>query len=79
MKFEKFIIISPKDGHRVENVYETVLINTMHIVSIKPASAIINNKNVVIFLISTTNDKKHRALEIPESILSQFSPEEIAL
>lgn len=66
MALERFKIVSPKDGQSVDNIFETLLINTDHIVSLKPIKMVVDEKLVLGYWIRTTNGKKYRAVEIPE-------------
>ncbi len=68
MSLEKFRIVSPKDGQSVDNVFESLLINTDHIISLKPIRMVVEEKLVKGFWIRTTNGKKYRAVEIPNKI-----------
>lgn len=68
MRLFKFKIISPKDGQSVDSVYETLLLNLDHIVSIKPIRMVVEEKLVLGYWIRTTNGKKYRAVEIPPAI-----------
>ncbi len=68
MSLEKFKIVSPKDGQSVDNVFETLLINTQHIISLKPIRMVVEEKLVQGYWIRTSNGKKYRAVEIPNSI-----------
>lgn len=68
MSFMKFQILSTKEGHLVGEEHETMLINTAHIVSIKPIR--INRPNMLIdgYWIRTSNGKKYRATIIPAEL-----------
>jgi hypothetical protein len=68
MALERFKIVSPKDGQSVDNIFETLLINTDHIVSLKPIRMVVDEKLVLGFWIRTTNGKKYRAVDIPSSL-----------
>jgi hypothetical protein len=68
MSLEKFKIVSPKDGQSVDSVFETLLINTEHIISLKPIRMVVEEKLVQGYWIRTSNGKKYRAVEIPTSI-----------
>ena len=70
MALEKFKIVSPKDGQSVDNIFETLLINLDHIISLKPIRMVVEEKLVKGYWIRTTNGKKYRAVEIPEQIKS---------
>lgn len=76
MALERFKIVSPKDGQSVDNVFETLLINTDHIVSLKPIRMVVEEKLVQGFWIRTTNGKKYRAVEIPTSLLVTLGEDE---
>ena len=68
MSLARFKIVSPKDGQSVDNIFETLLINTNHIVSLKPIKMVVDEKLVLGYWIRTTNGKKYRAVEIPASL-----------
>lgn len=68
MALEKFKIVSPKDGQSVDNIFETLLINTEHIISLKPIRMVVDDKLVMGYWIRTSNGKKYRAVEIPENL-----------
>jgi hypothetical protein len=68
MALERFKIVSPKDGQSVDNIFETLLINTQHIISLKPIKMVVDEKLVMGYWIRTSNGKKYRAVEIPESL-----------
>lgn len=68
MALERFKIVSPKDGQSIDNVFETLLINTEHIVSLKPIRMVVEEKLVKGYWIRTTNGKKYRAVEIPAKL-----------
>lgn len=68
MALEKFKIVSPKDGQSVDNVFESLLINVDHIVSLKPIRMVVEEKLVKGYWIRTTNGKKYRAVEIPNRL-----------
>lgn len=68
MALERFKIVSPKDGQSIDNVFETLLINTDQIVSLKPIRMVVEEKLVRGYWIRTTNGKKYRAVEIPSKL-----------
>lgn len=68
MALQRFKIVSPKDGQSVDNVFETLLINDEHIISLKPIRMVVEEKLVKGYWIRTTNGKKYRAVEIPEQL-----------
>lgn len=76
MALEKFKIVSPKDGQSVDNIFETLLINTDHIVSLKPIRMVVDEKLVLGFWIRTTNGKKYRAVDIPSSLKATLGEDE---
>ncbi len=77
MALEKFKIVSPKDGQSVDNIFETLLINTDHIVSLKPIRMVVEEKLVMGYWIRTTNGKKYRAVEIPETLKTTLGANEV--
>ena len=76
MTFEKFKIVSPKDGQLIDNTFETLLINTHHIVSLKPIRMVVDETLVMGYWIRTTNGKKYRAVGIPERIKALLESDE---
>lgn len=68
MALQRFKIVSPKDGQSIDNVFETLLINVDHIISLKPIRMVVEEKLVKGYWIRTTNGKKYRAVEIPEQL-----------
>jgi hypothetical protein len=77
MALERFKIVSPKDGQSVDSVFETLLINTDHIISLKPIRMVVEEKLVQGFWIRTTNGKKYRAVEIPSSLEATLGEDEV--
>lgn len=73
MALHKFKIVSPKDGQSVDNVFETLLINIDHIISLKPIRMVVEEKLVKGYWIRTTNGKKYRAVEIPDQLVAMLS------
>lgn len=76
MALEKFKIVSPKDGQSVDNIFETLLINTAHIISLKPIRMVVEDRLVQGYWIRTSNGKKYRAVEIPASIKATLELDE---
>ena len=76
MALEKFKIVSPKDGQSVDNVFESLLINADHIISLKPIRMVVEEKLVKGYWIRTTNGKKYRAVEIPERLKQILNEDE---
>ena len=68
MALQKFKIVSPKDGQSVDNIFETLLINTEHIISLKPIRMVVDEKLVMGYWIRTSNGKKYRAVDIPDNL-----------
>lgn len=73
MNLKKFKIVSPRDVQSVDNVYEVVLLNLDHIISVKPIKMVIEDKVANGFWIRTSNGKKYRAIEAPSAILDLLS------
>ena len=67
MKFHEFTIITSNELEAAGEVTETILINEDHIVSIKPINIVIDGDVVEGVWIRTSNGKKYRAVEIPQS------------
>ncbi len=76
MALERFKIVSPKDGQSVDNIFETLLINTDHIVSLKPIKMVVDEKLVLGYWIRTTNGKKYRAVDIPDLLKTNLGSTE---
>lgn len=76
MSLQKFKIVSPKDGQSIDNVFETLLINLDHIVSMKPIRMVVEEKLVKGFWIRTTNGKKYRAVDVPDQLKAMLSEDE---
>jgi hypothetical protein len=68
MNIKKFRIVSPRDVQSTDNVYETLLLNLDHIISLKPIRIVIEDKVVEGYWIRTTNGKKYRAINIPKEL-----------
>lgn len=79
MSLERFIIVSPKDGQSVDNIFETLLINDDHIVSLKPIRMVVEERLVKGYWIRTTNGKKYRAIEIPERLKTILNEDEFEI
>ena len=76
MNLQKFKIVSPRDVQSVDNVFETLLLNLDHIISVKPIKMVIQEKVADGFWIRTTNGKKYRAIEVPRIISDLLSDED---
>jgi len=76
MALQRFKIVSPKDGQSIDNVFETLLINDDHIISLKPIRMVVEEKLVKGYWIRTTNGKKYRAVEIPEILKSTLNEDD---
>ena len=71
--FKKFKILNRNESHQIEEQIE-MLININHIVSIKPIK-MTNDKREVIdgYWLRLSNNKKYKAVSIPESIKETFN------
>ena len=78
MSLQRFKIVSPKDGQSVDNIFETLLINTEHIISLKPIRLVVDEKLVMGYWIRTSNGKKYRAVEIPETLRAILGEENLS-
>lgn len=75
MSLERFKIISPKEAlDQVDNkiVQEVILLNTLHIVSVKPVTFQFDNKDQLGYWIRLANGKKYRAIEIPSDLKNKI-------
>jgi len=68
LTFLKFKIISQRDMQSFETVYETILINRDHIVSIKPIKMVVEERVMDGYWLRTSNGKKYRAIEVPLAV-----------
>lgn len=68
LKLLKFVVLSSKEPHEVGDLYETLLINIDHLVSVKPINFVVDGDVQKGYWIRTSNDKKYRAIEIPAEI-----------
>ena len=68
LTFLKFKIISQRDMQSFETVYETILINRDHIVSIKPIKMVVEERVMDGYWVRTSNGKKYRAIEVPLAV-----------
>lgn len=71
-QFFKFRVLSNKEPHEVGDLYETLVLNIDHLVSIKPINIVIDGDVKKGFWIRTANDKKYRAIDVPDSIQALF-------
>lgn len=69
MKFQKFTILNPKPNAGQETDEVEMLLNSDHIISIKPIRINRTDKLLNGFWIRTTNGKKYRASKIPSDLL----------
>ena len=69
MKFQKFTILNPKPNAGQEADEVEMLLNSDHIISIKPIRINRTDKLLNGFWIRTTNGKKYRASKIPSDLL----------
>lgn len=75
-RFLKFTVLSSKEPHEVGEVYETLAINIDHLVSIKPINFVVEGEVQKGYWIRTANDKKYRAVEVPEQIAALFDDDD---
>lgn len=76
MNLKRFKIVSPRDVQSTDNVFETLLLNIEHVISIKPIKMVIEEQVVEGYWIRTTNGKKYRAVEIPKELLDLLNDED---
>ncbi len=73
MKFYRFTVLKNRkdeDLETGEGPEETLLLNSLHIVSIKPIRMILKGAMYQGYWLRTSNGKKYRALEIPVELKS---------
>ena len=68
MNFGKFNVISHRNVQALEETHETMLINLDHIISVKPIKIPMDDKVVDGYWVRTSNGKKYRATDVPDSI-----------
>ena len=68
MDIKRFKIVSPRDVQSTDNVFEILLLNMSHIISLKPIKMVVEEKVVNGYWIRTSNGKKYRAVEIPKEL-----------
>jgi hypothetical protein len=73
--FLNFRIITDDSDHSLGTESTPMLINTAHIVSIKPIRIIKQNDIVDGYWIRTSNNKKYRAIEIPPQLKKMLAKE----
>jgi len=78
MSLHKFKIVSPRDVQSVDNVFEVLLLNLDHIVSVKPIKMVIEDKVANGYWIRASNGKKYRAIEVPAAISDLLNTEDRA-
>jgi hypothetical protein len=78
MELKRFKIVSPRDVQSTDNIFESMLINLNHIISIKPIRMVLEEKVVEGYWIRTSNGKKYRAIEIPKELKIILNDESIS-
>lgn len=76
MDLKKFRIVSPRDVQSTDNVYESLLLNINHVVSVKPIKMVIEDKVINGYWVRTTNGKKYRAVEIPSELATALNEQD---
>lgn len=66
--FEKFIVLDIFKGKSLEEQKNVILLNLKHVVSIKP----VEREKTVEYIVNTSNGKKYRAIDIPESVKNKI-------
>ena len=73
MSFMKFTKLNKKNDQQVGVVEQSILLNSNHIISIKPIKMLLDDNNVVDgYWIRTSNGKKYKATKIPLEIKIQL-------
>ena len=75
MKLAKFKIINHNEAQQVDEM-TNILINTDHIISVKPIKMTTAEREVIDgYWIRLSNGKKYKAIQIPVSIKESFNEE----
>ncbi len=77
MKFEKFIVLDAKQNEALMNNEIPMLFNLDHIVSIKPIRIMMKSNIIDGYWIRTSNNKKYRAIAIPEDLEKELEVKRI--
>lgn len=72
MKLKKFVIIAQRDVQSLEDTNQSILLNTDHIVSVKPIKIVIDSEPVEGHWVRMSNGKKYRAIKIPAELNDLF-------
>lgn len=73
MKFYKFKILTNKDGQAYsEALFEDMLINSTHIVSIRPINIVVDGEVLKGHWMRLSNGKKYKAVDIPKDFQKLF-------
>lgn len=68
MNFKKFVILDTKEMQPMGDEKVNMLINTDHIISIKPIKIVRTEEIIEGYWIRTSNGKKYRAVQIPDEV-----------
>lgn len=60
----KFIVLDILKGKNLDEQKSVILLNLKHVISIKP----VEREKSVEYIVKTSNGKKYRAIDIPESV-----------
>lgn len=72
MNLQKFTILNQNDAQQTEEK-TSMLINTDHIVTIKPIKMTTSERNIIDgYWVRLSNGKKYKAIQVPEMIKKTF-------
>lgn len=75
MAFSKFTILNHNEGHQRDEMVK-ILINTDHIVSLKPIRISTDERKVIEgYWIRLSNGKKYKALQVPQDLQQKLDEE----
>ena len=77
LDFLKFKVLVASASHHQGHTVETLLINRDHVVSIKPIQMVLGDDVTQVFWIRTANNKKYKAIEIPQELERHFDDEDL--
>lgn len=75
MAFSKFTILNHNEGHQRDEMVK-ILINTDHIVSLKPIRISTDERKVIEgYWLRLSNGKKYKALQVPQELQQKLDEE----
>ena len=75
MDFLKFTILAEKDHQSFDGEEETILVNSDHIVSLKPIQMVVDETLIQGLWLRLSNGKKYRVIKAPSEITQKLGLE----